>query len=309
MNAAHVPDPNTLPARGGPSSRLGRMGWTPARVWVALLLVAGGVLSTLDAWTDIVHIVGRDDEASQVYLAPVVAAWLFWIRRDRLRGYVPGSTWIGPVLVAAGWVLHRVGDLQLYQSMWHFGAVVVVCGCFLSVAGGGFLYRFLPVFAALCFLVPVPGRVRQSIAVPLQSVSANVTQELLDMIGMQVERSGNLLRVNGQDVMVAEACNGLRLVFSLVIVSFAFAYGVPLRNWVRLLVVAVSPVTAVVFNVVRLVPVVWVYGHFPSETGAFVHDVSAWMMLPLAFLTLLGVMRLLRWAQVPITPYILAYGS
>jgi hypothetical protein len=33
------------------------------------------------------------------------------------------------------------------------------------------------------------------------------------------------------------------------------------------------------------------------------------MMLPLAFLTLLGVMRLLRWAQVPITPYILAYGS
>ena len=283
--------------------------WTPVHAFVAVLLMVGGVFATLDAWKDIAVIVDRDEEASQVYLVPFVAAWLFWVRRERLRGYVPGNMWVGPVLVAVGWILHRYGDLELIQVLWHFGAVLVVAGCFLSVAGAGFLLRFLPVFASLCFLVPVPGRVRQAIAVPLQSATAQVTQAVLETMGSSVERSGNLLRINGQDVMVAEACNGIRMVFSLVMVSFAFSYGVPLRNGVRVLIVAISPLTAIVFNVIRLVPVVWAYGAFSPEFASDLHDVSAWIMLPIAFMSLLGLMRLLRWAHVPIAPYILAYGN
>ena len=286
-----------------------RRSWTPAHLVVALLLVTAGVAATWDAWADIAQIVDRDDEASQVYLVPFVAAWLIWVRRDRLRGYVPQNHWVGPALVGVGWLLHRVGDQFLFQSMWHFGAVVIVVGCFLTVAGAGIVLRFLPAFAALCFLVPVPSRVRQAIAIPLQSVTAQITQVTLETLGSTVERSGNLLRINDQDVMVAEACNGLRMVFSLVMVSFAFAYGVPLRNGVRALILLLSPLTAIVFNVLRLIPVVWAYGAFSPEVGAFVHDISAWLMLPLAFASLLGLMRLLRWAHVPVTPYVLAYGT
>jgi exosortase/archaeosortase family protein len=128
-------------------------------------------------------------------------------------------------------------------------------------------------------------------------------------MGVSVERSGNLLRINGQEVMVAEACNGLRMVFSLVMVSFAFSYGVPLRNGVRVLIVLLSPLTAILFNVVRMIPVVWAYGQFSSDFAATIHDVSAWLMLPIAFLSLLGLMRLLRWAHVPVAPYTLAYGT
>lgn len=271
--------------------------------------MAGGVLSTLDAWNDVAAIVAHDDEASQVYLVPFVAAWLFWVRRERFRGCTPTNNWIGPLVVLLGWAIHRFGDLHLYQSLWHLGAVLVVVGCFLSVAGAGVLVRFLPVFVTLLFLVPVPGRVRQAIAIPLQSATAQVTQIVLETAGIPVERSGNLLRINNQDVMVAEACNGIRMVFSLVMVSFAFSYGVPLKNGIRVLIVALSPLTAIFFNVVRLIPVVWAYGEFTPEIGAMVHDVSAWVMLPMAFVSLLGLMRLLRWAHVPVAPYILAYGT
>jgi exosortase len=271
--------------------------------------MAGGVLATFDAWADVAEIVERDPESSQVYLVPVVAAWLFWVRRERLRGYVPNNRWLGPVLVALGWVLHREGDILLVQSLWHFGALVVVAGCLLSIAGAGLFLRFLPVFAAFCFLVPVPGRVRLGISVPLQSWTAESAQLIFETMGVSVERSGNLLRINGQEVMVAEACNGLRMVFSLVMVSFAFSYGVPLRNGVRVLIVLLSPLTAILFNVVRMIPVVWAYGQFSSDFAATIHDVSAWLMLPIAFLSLLGLMRLLRWAHVPVAPYTLAYGT
>lgn len=306
--AAPASPPAAAPARAHRRWRWTRA-WTPAHAVVAVLLVVAGVLATKDAWADVWNIVQRDDEASQVYLAPVVAAWLFWVRRESLRHYVPDNTWVGPLLVAAGWIIHRFGDLELYQSLWHFGAVVVVVGCLISVAGAGFLVRFAPAFVALCFLVPVPGRVRQAVAIPLMSVTALVTEHVLELVGVAVERSGNVLRVNGADVMIAEACNGLRMVFSLVIVSYAFAYGSPLRNGVRLAIVLASPVTAILANVVRLAPVVWSFGVFSTETAIVIHDVSAWLMLPFAFLGLLGLMRLLRWAQVPISPYILAYGT
>jgi exosortase len=275
----------------------------------ALLLVAFAVLATLDAWRDVLHIALRDEEQSQVFLAPVAAGWLLWVRRRRLRHYVPHAFWVGPVVIAVGWALHRAGDVMLLQAAWHFGALLVVVGALLTVFGGGLLPRFFPVLLALCFLVPVPGRVRQGLALPLQSATAEITQSLLQTFGMAAERSGNVLRVDGREVMVAEACNGLRMVFALAIVSFVFAYGMPLRNSVRVLVVLLSPLTAIAFNVVRLVPTVWAYARFPEPVAAACHDVGGWAMLPCAFLVLVGVMRVLRWAQIPITPYILAYAS
>jgi exosortase len=286
-----------------------RKGWTFHHVVAAAALVALAVLALWDTWSDIYSIAMNDEESSHLFLVPFVAAWLLWIRRERLRNYVPASTWVGPVTVAFGWALNRVGDTYNIQSFWHFGAVLVVVGAFLTVAGGGFLARFLPVFVSLCFLVPVPGRVRQAIAIPLQAASADITQKVLETMGASVERSGNLLSINHRDVMIAEACNGLRMVFALVLVSFVFAYGTPLRNGVRALIVLSSPLTAIVFNVIRLVPTVWMFGSFSPDFANAVHDVSGWLMLPIAFVSLLGVMRLLRWAQIPITPYILAYGS
>jgi exosortase len=184
----------------------------------------------------------------------------------------------------------------------------VVVGGFLSVAGGTFLMRFLPVFASLIFLVPVPGRIQRGIALPLQSATAAATQTVLETLGVTVERSGNMLTINNHDVMIAEACNGLRMVFALVMVSFAFSFGVPLRNRFRLFVLVASPITAIVFNVARLVPTVWAFGWLPTNIANSLHDASGWVMLPCAFVALLGFMRLFRWAQIPVTPYVLAYG-
>jgi exosortase len=166
--------------------------------------------------------------------------------------------------------------------------------------------EFLPVFLVLGFLVPFPGRLRQKMAIPLQRMTAEATQEVCTLGGISVDRSGNLLRINGVDVAVAEACNGMRMTFALVLVSFAFAMTTPLRGYVRVLVVLLSPLSAVFYNVVRLVPTVWVFGNCrQSFAGAF-HDVSGWVMLFVAFVSLMGVIKLLQWMAVPVVPYPLA---
>lgn len=298
-----------IPFLGAEPGAKCRRGWTRRDVFAALALVAVAVYATWGAWWDIYDIAARDEEHSHAFLVPVVAAWLLWVRRERLRGYAPTGTWLGPIVVAAGWAIHSYGDSHLVQTLWHAGAILVVTGAFLTVAGAGFLVRCFPVFLTLGFLVPVPSMVRQAVSIPLQGATAEVTRVVLETFGASVERTGNTLRINDQDVLIAEACNGLRMVFALVLVSYTFAFGSPLRWGFRALVVLASPVTAIAFNVIRLVPTIWAFGCLPASAAATLHDMSGWLMLPFAFLTLVVLLRMLRWAQVPITPFVLAHGT
>lgn len=283
-----------------------RNGWSTWHVVAGLVLVALGILVTWDAWADLGRIVYSDEESSHAMLVPLVAGWLVWVRRRRLRHCGPSGQWIGPVAVVAGWAIYTFGDVNTHQVLWHGGALLLVLGCFLSVAGARVLVELLPAFCVLAFLIPVPGRVRQAIAIPMESITAQVTQACFELAGIAVERSGNLLSLNGRNVAIAEACNGMRMVFALAAVSFAFAFGLPLRGYARALVSLATPVSAIACNVIRLIPTVWFYGYYPDMAEQF-HDLSAWPMLLASFLLLLGILRLLRWALVPVTQYSLAY--
>lgn len=286
-----------------------RHGWSPQHLWLAALLAAVGVLVTLPAWIDIAHVVYQDTESSHVWLVFPVVAWLVWVRRARLRHCRQRRTFIGPVLVLIGWVMSAWGFRNAVQSFFHGGAVVVVVGCILTVLGWDILFRFLPAFVALVFLVPIPGFIRAQIAIPLQTATAAATQAILEVFGQSVERAGNSLYVNGQEVDVIAACNGLRLVFPLVLVCYAFAFGEALKNYVRFIIVLASPLSAIACNVIRMVPTVWLYGAYGNEKDSFAHvfhDIAGWAMLVPAFLMLMAIIRVLRWAMIPVQPYTLA---
>jgi exosortase len=283
-----------------------RNGWSPAVIVVALLTVFLGVMATLDAWLDIFHIASQDEEASQVFLVLPVAAWLIWVRRGRFRYCRPNGSLLGPMLVALGWASSTIGYRFETQAMWHGGAVLVVVGCLVSVLGRNILLRFLPAFLVLVFLVPIPGMLRQKIAIPLQKANAVVTEGLFELAGIPVDRTGNVISINGQSVAIAEACNGMRMVFTLALVSYAFAFGEPLRNYVRLLILAASPLSAIVCNVIRMIPTLWLYGFGSQEWADWFHDVAGWIMLGVAFLILMSIDRLLRWAMIPVAHYTLA---
>jgi exosortase len=285
-----------------------RNGWTVWHAIGAVALTALGIVVTWEAWVDIFNIAVKDEESSHIFLVPVVAGWLVWVRRSRFRQCHPRGGWIGPLLVAAGWAAFGYGYHHAAQSIWHAGAVLVVLGCLLSVLGMEIPRRVLPAVLVLVFLIPVPGMVRQQVAIPLQTTMAELTQTLFAVMGLSVERNGNLLSINGVDVAIAEACNGLRMVFALVLVSYAFAFGTPLYGYVRLLIVAASPLSAILCNVIRMVPTVWLYGNVRAELADRFHDLAGWVMLGVAFLLLMGIIRVLRWALIPVCRYTLAYN-
>ena len=284
---------------------LERSGWTGHHLAAAVLLALSGMAVTWRAWADMLRIAHDDQEMSHIFLVPIVAIWIVWVRRTRLRQCRPRGSMLGPVVMGLGWLMSWYGYGNAIQWFWHAGSVLIVVGGILAVMGRDLLLRFLPAFLVLVFLVPIPGAIR-SMSLPLQTATAVVTQSIFEVAGVPVEQAGNTLTINGHMVHIIEACNGMRLVFTLMLVSYTFAFITPLRNYVRLVILLASPVLAIICNVIRLVPTVYIHGQGNKEFAEQFHDVSAWVMIGVAFGMLLGIVRLLQWAMVPIGKYNLA---
>jgi len=266
---------------------------------IAAILVGAAVFAGWEVWRDIWTYGMHDEEASQILLVPIVVIWIVWVRRDQLVSCRPTGRLVGMLMVGIGWLLHTTGNRHQVQSAWHGGAVIMAIGALLTAIGSDVFWKLLPAFGALVFLIPVPATGRHMIAFPLQGITAQATQICGEMLGMSVERSGNLLSINGNNVAIAEACNGMRMIFTLLLVCYTFAFTTAMPGYVRVLILVGSPVVAVVCNVVRLVPTVYMFGHFQKGTAEAFHNAAGWVMLLVGYGLLMGVVRMVRWISDP----------
>ncbi|MEQ8317106.1 MAG: exosortase/archaeosortase family protein [Phycisphaerales bacterium] len=277
-----------------------RTAWSGGRLaWLAVLLVLA-VLAALPSWHNVIDLALRSDEYSHMLLVLPVVGLLLWQRRERLAAVTPRYCLWGGALALLGVAMDFVGFATQIDLVKDLGMVAMFVAPVVAVAGWRWPLAALPAFGALLFLVPVPGRIRQRIALPLQDTSASITQWFMDIIGQPVTRMGNVLQINGVDVAVAEACNGMRMVVALALVTYAFVFSMPLRPWARITLLLVSPLVAVFVNVLRLIPTVLFYGHLDREAADFAHDVSGWVVLIIALGVLWGSVALARWMELPI---------
>jgi exosortase len=275
-------------------------GWTTGRLVLAALLLAGGLFATRGAWEDIGRIALRDEEANHVWLVPLIAGWLVWVRRRLLLATEAAPSLLGPVLVAAGWALGHWGFHGAKQAPFQFGALLVAIGCLATVFGTRPLLAVWPAVLVLAMLVPVPGMLRQRMSIPLEQVTAVLTTGVLKIAGAPIDRSANQILINGYPVTVAEACNGLRMIFPLLLIVYVFCFLLPLRAWARVTLLLLSPAVAVACNVLRLLPTVLLYGYASKNTADRFHSYSGWPMVAVAFFVLMGIRAMLEALGLPL---------
>jgi exosortase len=213
---------------------------------------------------------------------------------------------IGPAIILGGWAFSYWGFIAGVQIAWHSGALLVLLGVLISLTGLVPLAVLGPVFAVLLFLLPVPGEIRHRIAYPLQEMATGITHAMLELLGVEAIRSGNVIIINGEQVAVGEACNGMRMVFALTLVVYAFAFGSLLKPATRVTLIVLSPAIAVLCNVIRLIPTSLIFGYGTAESAQQFHDLAGWIMLPVALGILIGVLRTFRWLEFPVSSYRLA---
>lgn len=285
-----------------------RRGWRQQDSFILLFLILITIYITRGAWMDMVLRAIRDQENGHALFAPAVALYLFWLRRSRLQFIRYRPSLIGTAVVASGLLLSWWGIERDVLVIWHAGALLAVVGCLLTMTGLETIRQFLPVLICLLFVIPTPGAIRIALAAPLQEFSTAIAISILDSTGVQAAREGQVLLVgpNSTPVAIGEACNGMRMVFALVLVVYGFVFSWPFRASTRVLLLGLSPIIALSCNVIRLVPTSLVYGHFSEQFANEFHWAAGFVMLPLALLMLMLIIKLLNWLDIPTMSWRLA---
>ena len=200
-------------------------GW---RLSKAVLLLLSLVM-TYKAWISIFETAIHVETCNYILLIPGVVAWLAWARRDRLPLCSKDKGLPACFLLAVGGIFFFFDEHHTSRYLWHAGAIFLVLGSLLSVIGSDGLFRFFSVAFTLFLLIALPDYLVARMSSSLQVVNTQFIQAVLELLGYQTSRLGNVMRINGVDVMLSAYFSGLRSGFIVLIA------GLLLFTFVRLL--------------------------------------------------------------------------
>ncbi len=270
---------------------------------VFLTLVALLALALWSYWPVVAKLAKEwtsNDDYSVGMLVPPAALYMLWLQRKSLRKCRLAPFWGGLAVLALAEYARWFGLTRLFESAERYAFVLTVFALVLTVAGLQFTRKTFWVWAFLFLMVPLPGKIHNAIADPLQSMATYGAVFTLELIGITVERSGHTMVLNGDTPMaVAEACSGLRMLTAFVVVSSLFAFVVHRPRWHKATVVISSVPIAIACNILRLVATALLFLWASSGTAEkFFHDFAGLVMMPAAFAMLMGELWILRWLEV-----------
>ena len=267
-------------------------------------MVTVGAIATQSTWRGLGHIAVKHGEIGHFILVPLVMLWLVWVRRERLRLCEPTGTWIGPAMVTAGWAIAALGGSLAFEVLEHAGALAILVGCLLAVLGLQVFKAFLPAFALLLLIIPTPWVIHSEILMPLNILVVRASMQIYEFFGIPTQWTGGILTVGDASLPVIAVCDapGLKAVF---LVAYGFAFGRPLRSPIRVLILGLVPLIALVFQVLGTI-VIASMAAMKDVNPSILGLIAGWLLLPVVFVALSGLVRVLHWAFIPVQPYSLA---
>ena len=206
---------------------------------------------------------------------------------------------LGATVLLGSLLLHLMACLARVNFVSGFALIGVLAGLILVLWGATALRRLWFPLALLVFMVPLPEVSIGQLNFRLKMFAADWGVRLANLIGVLVERAGNQVFLEGgKSMIIANVCNGLRTLISLIAFGALYAYVCRLRGLWRLGLFAMSIPVAVVSNSVRIVSLIVVADIWDVETATgWYHDMSGLMVFAMAFLLMFGLERLVLWLR------------
>lgn len=268
---------------------------------VLVILVIATMLSFWPTMHELSSFWWINEDYSVGALVAPVWLWLVWQARHRLKPSMFQPSFIGLGLLIGCQGLRFFALIYGYSSLERLAMVLSLISLVIMLAG---LQVFKALFwehAFLLLMIPLPGRIHNMIAMPLQGYATEIGQFGLELLGYFIKREGNVLTVNDNTtVMVAEACSGLRMLTAFIFVAAVLCFLVSRPVWQRITLLCLSIPTAVVMNGLRVTATAMYFDVESSPTArSTFHDMAGLMMMPIAIALLLGILKLFDLIFVP----------
>lgn len=276
----------------------------PARTWIpeAVAVVVCLLFAYAPNLLYLITIWDNEPNYSHGFLVGPIALVILWRRLsdsplDWSTVRVPSWSWAVLAVLLLGRALIYERGMQWLES----ASIIPVTACLVLILGGWpLLVRAWPAVAFLVFMLPLPPSINTMVSLPLQRVATAGSCFALQLTGLWVVPSGNVITLNtpggSQQLEVAMACNGLSMLMTLAATVTATVILIPMPAWKRIVVLLSALPIALLSNIVRIVATGWCYYYMDgARARAVAHDWSGYLMMPLA-LVLVGLeLWILSW--------------
>lgn len=270
--------------------------WKNAPVhWGVLALCVGATIAAFyPVLLFMVHTWGYVEEYSYGYYIPLVSLFLIWQRSDELRRQPLEGDFRGLALIAAALLLRWIGEVSAIRLIGQYGFVVAMFGIAVCSIGWRGTKLIAVPLAILLFMIPLPQFLLRELSHGLQLLSSQLGVGLIRLFGISVFLEGNVIDLGAYKLQVAEACNGLRYLFPLMVLGFLAAYFMRGPRWMRtVLVLSTIPLTILINSLrIGLIGVTVEYWGRAMAEG-LLHDLEGWFMFVVCLALLVGEMMLL----------------
>lgn len=291
-----------------PVPRLPAGVWTPSAM---VLSVAAAVLLAVIVATfwnflsaQVRYAMRHPSDWGHTLVIPGIAAWFVWLRRKELLAEPFRPAWSGLPIVALGVGVYILctfgpGAFALHHNARGLAFGISLFGLVLLLFGWRAMrHLWFPIAYVVAFGQTISDRILNVVTFRLQDLSARGAEIVLNLVGIDTDRAGNLLTVYRDGVAhplnVAEACSGMRMLLAFLALGVAIAYTGLKRPWQRVALVLLGVPVAVVVNVFRVVTL-GVLSLFDVQmaAGEFHHLVGLVWLVP-ALAIFLGILWILR---------------
>ncbi len=228
---------------------------------------------------------------------PFAAGFMAWSKRDDLARLPANLNFWGLLVVLWGATQFIVSSAADWIFLTRSSFLITLAGCVLCLWGTRVLRELAYPLAVLSLMIAPPTFLQERVTFPLQLIASRLAEFLLDMLGYSVLREGNILELVGERLAVAEACSGIRSLYSLfffcTVYNFFFVGQTSIR-WVMML--AIVPI-AILGNALRIVATGVVGQYDRALAHGMLHEAWGYMSVMLAGGMMIGLHILIQQGQ------------
>jgi len=255
-----------------------------------LLCYAPAVTSLAGDWM-------HDDNMGHGVFVPAVAGYILWQEKDELKKIRPQTNWWGLLLVLLGAAQSIIGTLGVELFVSRSALILTLTGAVWFLGGNALLKRVAFPLFLLCFMVPLPTLVFNTITFPLQILASQLAAIALPILDIPVVREGNILKLPNMDLSVVEACSGIRSLLSLTFLCLVYGYFFEKKAWIRVVLLIATVQIAIFANASRVTLTGILSQINPELAQGFFHESTGWVTFMIALGFVLLFHRAVRWGS------------
>lgn len=237
----------------------------------------------------------NNDDYSYGLLLPFVAAYIIYIKWDKIRTITFRPTMIGIIIIIMALILNIIGELAADLYIPRISFIFSLVGIILLFGGWLLLRQLLFPVVLLIMTIPLPQLITFKLTMPLQLISSRLAAYFLRLLGVPLLLQGNIIDLGVRQLQVVDACSGLRYILALIALGVIFCYFNQRRAWkVAVLLLSLIP-AAIVANALRLA----FMALYPIFLEGFWHTFSGWLIFLFCLIFLIFVNKLLNWLEPP----------